>query len=380
MHLSIKSTLIDKRSRMQKQKVATMQLQLLPYDILCNILSRLSIKDVVRMSMLSHDWRQERICHPDLVFTKDTFGISIDPDLDFTKDVSGINTDLNTNRACRTAEFIANVDSVLRPPWTTTNTTTTMLDKFAVEYGLRRKHQYHIDRWVSFFIASRAKHIAFDFTSDINCSGSRFDKYMYVFPLRKLSGPNASFVKYLDLRYVWLKLPPSFGGITNLKKLTLNMVSINGVDLQRLLRSCALLESINIEWCSSFSSLHIRQELCRLQCMRVRHCKLEIMELHALSLKKIEFDDSLTQIVLGECSKLSDATFVSNRRASDFDDYGFDFTFTELPTALPHVQKLVILLNVDQMLRFSENQITSFTNLRHMNMNFEIGWDPYDGS
>ncbi|XP_044459875.1 uncharacterized protein [Triticum aestivum] len=228
-----------------------MQLQLLPYDVLRDILSRLSIKDVVRISTLSGEWRQQRICHPDLVFTKDTFGISTDtntdPDL-VTKDYYGIIKDMNTKRASWAAKFIANVDSVLRPLCSTPTTMT--LDKFVVKFGLRIRHKYHIDRWVRFSIALRAKHIAFDFTVDVTCYGATYDKYKYVFPLCNLSGPNGSCVTSLDLGYVWLKLPLSFSGITNLRNLRLSTVSISDDDLQCLLLSCALLECINIEWCA----------------------------------------------------------------------------------------------------------------------------------
>ncbi|XP_044318695.1 uncharacterized protein [Triticum aestivum] len=209
-------------SRVQKPKVATMQLQLLPYDVLRDTLSRLSIKDVVRMSTLSLEWRLLMICHPELVFTKDTFGISTDTNTDPDRDFYGIIKDMNTKRASWTAELITNVDSVLRPLWSTSTTTTTTLGKFAVEFGLRRKHKHHIDRYVNFSIASRAKHIAFDFTFDVNCSGSRFDKYKYIFPLQNLSGPNASCVKYLDLGYV-LRFSENQTSFINLRHLNLNL-------------------------------------------------------------------------------------------------------------------------------------------------------------
>ncbi|KAF7012565.1 hypothetical protein CFC21_026741 [Triticum aestivum] len=342
----------------------TMQLELLPYDVLRDILSRLSIKDVVRMSVLSREWRQQRICHPDLVLTKDTFGIS---------------TDMNTKRASRAAEFIANVDSVLRPLWSTCTTTTTTLDKFVVEFGLRRKNKYHIDKWVSFSIVSRAKHIAFHFTFDVDCFGPGCDQYKYVFPLCRLSGPSGSCVTSLILGYVWLKLPPSFCGIINLRKLTLNTVSISDDDLRCLLLSCALLESINIEWCDSLSSLLIGQELCRLQYLRVRHCELKMIELHAPNLTKFEFDDYVMQTVLSDSSKLSEAIFVSNLRVLDGYDDVLDYMFTELPTALPHVHTLLLLLTVNQVERFS-NTRDCFMTLRHLNMNLDIFLGPYDDS
>ncbi|XP_048557636.1 uncharacterized protein LOC125538425 [Triticum urartu] len=324
----------ERVGRVQKPDVAAMQLQLLPYDVLRDILSRLSIKDVVRISTLSGEWRQQRICHPDLVFTKDTFGISTDtntdPDL-VTKDYYGIIKDMNTKRASWAAKFIANVDSVLRPLCSTPTTMT--LDKFVVKFGLRIRHKYHIDRWVRFSIALRAKHIAFDFTVDVTCYGATYDKYKYVFPLCNLSGPNGSCVTSLDLGYVWLKLPLSFSG----------------------------------------------QKLCRLQYLRVRHCELDMIDLHAPNLTKFEFDDHPMQTVLTQSSKLSEAIFVSNLRVLDGYDDVLDYIFTELPTALPHVHTLLLLLTVNQVERFS-NTHDCFMTLRHLNMNLDIFLGPYDDS
>ena len=338
-------------------------------DVLRDTLSRLSIKDVVRMSVLSREWRQQRICHPDLVLTKDTFGISTDTNTDPDLDFYGIIKDINTKRASWTAEFIANVDSVLRPLWSTSTTTTTTLDKFGVEFGLRRKNKYHIDRWVSFSIVSRAKHIAFHFTFDVDCFGPGCDQYKYVFPLCRLSGPSGSCVTSLILGYVWLKLPPRVCGVIYLRKLTLNTVSISDDDLRCLLLSCALLESINIEWCDSLSSLLIGQELCRLQYLRVRHCELKMIELHAPNLTKFEFDDYVMQTVLSDSSKLSEAIFVSNLRVLDGYDDVLDYMFTELPTALPHVHTLLLLLTVNQV-RSRNELLISFSNFTFMIFTF----------
>uniref|UniRef100_A0ACD5TLZ3 Uncharacterized protein n=1 Tax=Avena sativa TaxID=4498 RepID=A0ACD5TLZ3_AVESA len=339
----------DASNRVVKSKFVAMQLQLLPADVLRDILSRLSLKEVVRMSILSREWRRLRLCHPDLVFTKETFGI---------------NTTMNTDKAAMTFQelmkfnaknldlltmkFINNVDSVLCPLWYASNTTTSTLDKFIVKSGLRRKHKYYIDRWDSFCTTARAKHVAFDFTSDITCFGSGFDKYKYVFPLCDLSGPNGCSINSLDLGYLCLNLPLSFCGITNLKKLTLNMVSIDGGDLQRLLLSCALLESLSMESCSS-SSLRVPQELSRLNYLRVRYCDLEMLELDAPNLTKFEFDDSVVQTVLSESSKLSEVIFVSNLRLANGYDDVLDYIITQLPAALPNVQTLLLLLTACQV-------------------------------
>ncbi|KAK1603395.1 hypothetical protein QYE76_059178 [Lolium multiflorum] len=374
----------DAFRRLAKPNLAAMQLQLLPSDILRDVLSLLSLKEVVRMSILSREWRRLRICHPDLVFTKDTFGNITTGNTEQREEMTCAELmDFNAKKLeWLTRRFIKNVDNVLRPLWytpTTTITTTTTLDKFAVRFGLWRKHRYHIDKWVSFSTCSRAKHIVLDFTSEDVGFGSQYDKYKYALPLSNLSGPNGSCVRSLYLGNIYLETPPSFCGITNLKELTLNTVSINGDDLECLLLSCALLEILSIEWCKSLSILRIRQELRHLQYLRVRFCDLELIELHASNLNKFEFDDSVKQIVLSECLKLSEATFVSNMSLLEFDEYGFDFTFAELPTGLPHLHKLFLLLNPDQVLRFSDSQ-SHFINLRHLNINLEIFFYPPDTS
>ncbi|XP_051229542.1 F-box/LRR-repeat protein At3g03360 isoform X2 [Lolium perenne] len=364
----------DAFSRVVKPNLAEpMQLQLLPPDILRDILSWLSIKQFVRMSILSREWRRLRICHPDLVFTKDTFGINTAMDIDKSMTVGELLNMHAKKLELLNRKFIDNVDSVLRPLWSTSTT----LDKFVIKFGLRREHKHYIDRWVSFSITSRAKHIALDFTSDGSSCDSGFDKY--VFPLCDLSGPNGSCIMSLDLGYIFLKLPLSFCGITNLKKLTLKMVSINGGDLQRLLLSCALLESLSIEMCSDLSSLCVPQELSQLQYLRVRYCGMKMLELHAPNLTNFVFDDSLMHTVLSESSKLSEAIFVSNLRVLNGYDDVLDDIFTELPAALPHMDTLLLLLTSSQVQRFS-NTRDSFICLRHLNMNLNISLYPDDDS
>jgi hypothetical protein len=76
-----------------------------------------------------------------------------------------------------------------------------------------------------------------------------------------------------------------------------------------------------------------------------------MIELHAPNLAKFEFDEYHKQIVLAECLKLSEATFVSNLRLSviNIDDFELNYAFPKLPTTIPHVHKLVALLNFAQV-------------------------------
>ncbi|XP_044329451.1 uncharacterized protein [Triticum aestivum] len=180
-------------------------------DVLHDILSRLSIRDVVRMSILSREWRQLRICHPDLVLTLDTF-------LARTQ----VLVVVVTNQKIETTEFITNVNNLLRPLWSTSTTSTTTLDKFVIEFCLRRNDKYHIDRWVNFGTASRAKHIALDFT-EFTYFDSSCCKNMYIFPLCKFSGQNGSCVKSLNLGYV-PRFTEAQSRFSNLRNLNMNLL------------------------------------------------------------------------------------------------------------------------------------------------------------
>lgn len=222
---------------------------------------------------------------------------------------------------------------------------------------------------------SRAKHVALDFMID----RYGFDDYKYTVQICNLSGPNSSCVESLDLRCVRLMVPPRFCGLMNLKKLALNNVGIDSGHLQCLLLSCALLESLSIKWCFlSGRSICIGQELRRLQYLHVRAYGLEMIELHAPNLTKFEFDDCVHKVALSESLKLSEATFLSNFRGIEI-DYKLDRTFHKLPTALPHLHKLFLLLDINQVRTFSDTQIR-FITLRYLNMNLDIFSDPQDTS
>ncbi|XBI96914.1 hypothetical protein VPH35_033130 [Triticum aestivum] len=346
-------------SKMVRSKV-TLELHLLPVDVLRDIFSRLSLKQAVRMSALSREWWRLGLCHPDLVFTKDTlFGSN--------KIIYYI------DRESTTAEFITRVDNLLRPFWSSPTTTTTV-DKFVVKFGLTRHHMHHIDRWINFSTESMAKHISLDL---IGWSVHEDDKY--VVPLCKLSGSNGSCVKSLHMANVCVKLAPSFSGITNLKKLSLHMVSIDADDLQCLLLSCALLESLRLED-SPLSSFSIRQELCRLQHLSVRECPVGTIQLRAPNLTTFQFDDFPTQIVLIESSKLLEATFVFKNIRYNWCEDALDYVLAELPAALPYVHKLFVhVLVEDEEQKFSKTH-TAFLYLRYLNLNIDIIDTPEDTS
>jgi len=61
--------------------------------------------------------------------------------------------------------FIRGVNSVMR------QLRPANLDKFVIKFSLRKRHTLHINRWVKFSAASRAKHFVLDL-----CPGQKVSK------------------------------------------------------------------------------------------------------------------------------------------------------------------------------------------------------------
>ncbi|BAF12979.2 Os03g0712600 [Oryza sativa Japonica Group] len=175
------------------------------------------------MAFLSRRWQQLwRCCCPKLVLKR---GTMFQPK----------NTSMKRTRT----KFARRVNSLLRhlcsPP---------TLRKFVVKFGLRRKHTCHVDvdvdGWVRFCAASRARHIAFDFTPGAKNIFKGLPDDKYIFPLHVFSGPDSSpsHVRSLNLAYVCLNTTTTgFAGFANLKKLTLHKTIMVVFQLKRFAKT-----------------------------------------------------------------------------------------------------------------------------------------------
>ncbi|KAF8659980.1 hypothetical protein HU200_058063 [Digitaria exilis] len=164
-------------------------------------MSRLTLKEAVRTSILSKKWKQLWKCYPKLVFTRCTM------------------RKLGHQKPMRT-RFIRGINSVLR------QLKSTILCKFVVKFGLRERHRHHINRWVKFSAVLRTKHVVFDFCPGPKGSTDTDDRYS--FPLDMFNASGGSYVKHLRLGFVSLTLPSDISGFKHLKKLYLHKVIITG--------------------------------------------------------------------------------------------------------------------------------------------------------
>lgn len=322
-----------------------LQLQHLPPDILRDIMSRLTLKEAVRMSILSKEWKHLWKCYPKLVFTRAT--------------MRSCNAMIGPKKPMR-ARFIKGINSVLK------QLKSADLCKFVVKFGLRQRHKHHINRWVNFCAASRTKHVVFDLCPGPKGSTDTDDRYS--FPLDMFNASGCSYVKHLRLGFVSLTLPSNFCEFKHLKKLCLHKVSIIG-ELQCLLPECSVLEWLSITLCR-LVGLSISQQLSRLLFLRVKHCRLQELHVHAPKLTTFEFADHIIPIVLDESLNISEAT-IELFSLSDC----FDYVFSNLINAFSQVQSLSINFKVKTEMQGFVKNPSRMTYLRRLVLKVDIsGW------
>ncbi|CAN6269809.1 unnamed protein product, partial [Urochloa humidicola] len=333
------------RSTCKVTRSKNLQLHHLPPDILRAILSRLTLKEAVRMSILSKKWKQLWKCYPKLVFTRATMRSS--------------NAITGHQKSMRT-RFIRGINSVLR------QLKSSNLRKFVVKFGLRKRHKHHIDRWVNFSAVSRTKHVVFDLSPGPKGSTEKYDKYS--FPLDMFNASGGSYVKHLHLGFVLLTLPSDFCGFKHIKKLYLHKVVITG-ELQCLLPQCPVLEWLSIT-CCKLGGLSISQQLTRLRFLCVKYCKLQELNIHAPNLTVFEFADDIIPIMLGESLNISEATI----ELFSFSDC-FDYVFSRLINAFSNVQSLSINFRVQTEMQGFVKNPSRMTYLRRVVLKIDIsGW------
>ncbi|KAK1606571.1 hypothetical protein QYE76_030244 [Lolium multiflorum] len=132
----------------KRRKRSQLQLSNLPTNILCTVISKLPTRDAVRTSILSSQWRYVCCDHTDqLTFNGLTFirrSVKFSPSYYAT---------------ARKEEFNARVDAILQQHCGEG------VQRMQVKYALDNKSADHLDRWVSFAIASKTKELTL-FLSD----------------------------------------------------------------------------------------------------------------------------------------------------------------------------------------------------------------------
>ncbi|KAM3254039.1 hypothetical protein ACQJBY_047890 [Aegilops geniculata] len=324
---------------MVKRKKQGLQLTNLPTDILCSILSQLPIKEAVRTSILSEQWKYLWHHHPNLVFTLSSI-LPIPRTLPLTP-----NDDLLRKR-----EFIQRVDAVVQQH----SGVGVENVQFRAPFGDDQRDQ--INRWVNFAIASKAKQLIFDF---LTASPIRPP---YNFDLRLLDDRNSLHLRYVKLCSVSLKVPADFNGFQNLKWIYLADTNITDDDLQLLMSNCCVLELLGIACCRMLTRLQLSRPSNPLKHLHVHDCRLlQAMELN-FGLVELQYTGSSillsppgTLLLKSMCIELNDMC------------PSLEYIFTKLDNNVPRLEMLTLQCTESKRASLP-GKLHKFSYLKHLRL------------
>jgi len=133
----------------------------------------------------------------------------------------------------------------------------------------------------------------------------------YVFPFQLLDGEATSRLQQIQLSFVSFKLPSQFSGFPKLKRLDLHKLHVTRIDLQDLLSACSKLEWLSIVKCDLEDELIVDRPLSHLLYLRIAHCAMTNIELHAAKLRTFIYKGTqLMPVPTIQAQELKDADIV----------------------------------------------------------------------
>ncbi|KAK2419310.1 putative F-box/LRR-repeat protein [Trifolium repens] len=228
----------------------------LPDEILSYILTMLSMKDLLKTSILSRRWCKLWGLRKDLYFDiNNVFGSEEELIKNgYVIDANSRYADLKVSRD----EFVKRVDQFLK------NFPGTKIDSFLLSFNLNFEQSSIIDQWISFAIAKGVERINLLFLRKPFIP--LLERYKFSFDL--FSKTNASNLKHLHLENCLVCHPSNcdFEPFKNLRSLSLLSVKADEIFIESLLSNCRLLEELSLVNCEFKSSTPkiISSSLCHL--------------------------------------------------------------------------------------------------------------------
>ncbi|CAO2189879.1 unnamed protein product [Urochloa humidicola] len=329
---------------------ASFRMEDLPQEIQLLVLSLLSLKDAARASAVSRNWRKLWRWHPNLCF-------------DGTK---GGSTDEDSVKIEK-AKFVETVNAIIRQH------SGIGLNKFSIRCSLQNNSSDHIDKWICFATASKAKII------DLNLWPKRnsacLTKNMYHFPLEALGAQGCPFIQSLFLTNVSIYTLSDVCGFTKVRRLHLHHVQIIG-DLPGLLLNCSILEDLELIACSGLADLNIPHQLDKLRHLLISNTCVQMVDFHVTALTHFGYQGDVIPIVLHGCSKLDKVTLTLHERV--ISNKGLGHAITGIPSILA-VKELSICAYMQEYQPIWSSQVHRmarptfmFVNLRHLTCEITI--------
>jgi hypothetical protein len=252
-------------------------------DVQCIILSKLSLKEDVKTSVLSSKSRFLWTVSPKLRFDGATM---------FGKNMKG------KQREKYTRQFINTVNAVLQ------QCNGRVVEEFAIKFEFDILLVDHLNSWVQFATSSHTKVLALDLTPR---GLEALDDPLYTFPFQLIENRSTTHLQHLQLHYMSAKMPTEFCGFPKLRKLDLYKFNVTAKDFQDMLSNCCALEWLSIVHCKMYGELKVRRPLPCLLYLNVAFSELTKIEFHAVKLETFTYEGEAVPINLTEAYGLRNA-------------------------------------------------------------------------
>ncbi|RCV30147.1 hypothetical protein SETIT_6G070800v2 [Setaria italica] len=329
------------------------RMEALPEEIQLLVLSLLSLKDAARASTVSRNWRKLWTWHPNLCF-------------DGTKSGSADEDSVKIEKA----KFIETVNAIIQQH------SGIGLNKFSIRCSLQNNSSDHLDRWICFASAAKAKII------DLNLQPKRNDacrtENVYHFPLEALSAQGFPFIQSLFLTNVSIEALSDICSFTKLRRLHLHHVQIIG-DLPGLLLNCSILEDLELIACSGVADLNITHQLAKLRHLLISNMCVHKVDFHVAGLTHFGYKGDVIPIVLHGCTKLEKVTLTFQMPLHEqVSNKGLGHAITGIPS-ISAVKELNIRAYMQEDQPIWSSQVPRmtrptfmFVNLRHLTCEITI--------
>lgn len=322
-------------------------IELLPDGVLFTIISKLTLKESIRLSVLSKRWKLVWAWHPDLLFNHHTV-------------LGTVSGGPEAAIAEKRSKFVERVNVFMSRRYNGTS----KVDSLAVHFHLDKECAPQLDKWISGSISKGVEIIDLNLSEqDPSTATSTSGGGKYEFPswLLATSGTKCS-VKHLCLASCSLRDLPFCKSLITIQ---LQGVNISDQNLNSLLStSCLSLERLSLQQCVDLVNPVISGRNLRLKYLIVQDCfRLEKMELCANSLVLFEYTGHFIDFHFKRVPSL--ASVFLNFTGDSKVDAGF-YAFTGFVRDLPQLEALnLVSILTMKVIKFPEDVI-AFTNIKQL--------------